>query len=451
MLGWVFFVILNYYNNYKIYINNTTWVILEKFISLLINFLLSIIISRYLGPEKFGDLVYVISLVTLFSIVGHVGLSGLVVKRIVENEKDANVILGTSFSIKTFAYISSIIFLLLFTFFTQDGVDDVFLMVFILSLPLCLRGIEVIELRFQSKVDSKYTSLSRLTSVLISSALKLIFIYTSLSLIYLVIAQAIQTIIFIFLIIIFYKYKNYEAKSWVYNKDEAGYLLKNGSLIFLGSIFAMIYLKIDIVMLKFLTDSSEVGIYSVAASLSEAWYFIPTAIVATVSPRLIKLKNESKELYNKRYQQLFDLLFMMGLVVSIVVSLISFDLINFTYGEDYINAASILVIHVWASIFVAMRAGFSRWIIIENMYTYSIVTQGLGALINVILNYYLIPDYQGVGAAYATLISYITAGYLSLLINNKTRIVFIMMTKSLLSPIRYTRNIYTLYLNNKFG
>ena len=71
------------------------------------------------------------------------------------------------------------------------------------------------------------------------------------------------------------------------------------------------------------------------------------------------------------------------------------------------------------------------------MLMFSIITQGLGALANVVLNYSLIPQYGGVGAAYATLLSYATASYLALLLHSKTRPVFWMMSKSIFSPIRY--------------
>ena len=64
--------------------------------------------------------------------------------------------------------------------------------------------------------------------------------------------------------------------------------------------------------------------------------------------------------------------------------------------------------------------------------------QGAGALVNVLLNYLLIPEFGGQGAAYATLISYAFASFFSLLIFSKTRPIFIMMLKSIFSIFRYS-------------
>ena len=58
-----------------------------------------------------------------------------------------------------------------------------------------------------------------------------------------------------------------------------------------------------------------------------------------------------------------------------------------------------------------MRAALSRWILIENALNFSLLTQGLGALSNVVLNYILIPVYGGQGAAWATLVSYAIASF----------------------------------------
>src|SRR5690606_8930482 len=173
-----------------------------------------------------------------------------------------------------------------------------------------------------------------------------------------------------------------------------------------------------------------VGVYAVAAQLSEAWYFLPTAIVASFFPRLIKLHASDTGRFNLRLQQLFDMLFILAIVVAIVVTLVAEPLISLLFGEEYLQSASILIIHVWGGVFIFMRALFSRWIRIEGALMFSLITQGLGALANIGLNLLLIPRYGGEGAALATVLSYAIASWVALLAHAKTRPVFYMMTKS---------------------
>lgn len=167
------------------------------------------------------------------------------------------------------------------------------------------------------------------------------------------------------------------------------------------------------------SGDKAVGVYSVAATMSEVWYFIPTAIVASLYPRLIELRKSDSGLYLKRLQQIFDVLFVVALIVAIAVNLFAPYIISLFFGEAYNDAAAILIIHIWAALFVFMRAALSKWILVEDLLVFSMITQGFGALVNVILNFYLIPFLGGQGAAIATLISYATASYFSLLVTPK--------------------------------
>jgi O-antigen/teichoic acid export membrane protein len=61
----------------------------------------------------------------------------------------------------------------------------------------------------------------------------------------------------------------------------------------------------------------------------------------------------------------------------------------------------------------------------------------MGALMNIGLNIILIPAHGGIGAAFATLLSYATASFLALVFHPRTRPVFWQMAWAVLAPIRY--------------
>src|SRR5690606_8961912 len=280
----------------------------------------------------------------------------------------------------------------------------------------------------------------RLAGLVISSVTKLSFVFLGLGVVYFVAANLLQTIVTAAALIIAYKIKSkIRISEWYFSWEKAKELFSQGWVVYLGSIFAVIYLKVDEVMLRWLEGSEAVGVYAVAAQLSEAWYFVPVAIVASFFPKLIKLREESLEKFNKRLQQLFDLLFVLAVGVAVVMTLLSEWIIVLFFGGHYTESASVLVIHTWAAVFIFMRAAFSRWILIENALMFSLITQGAGALVNVVLNLFLIPSFGAKGAAYGTLISYAFASFFSLLFYSKTRPVFFMMLKSFVFPFRCFR------------
>ena len=409
----------------------------DKISNLAIGFLVTVVVARYLGPEDFGIYSYALSLAALFAAAGHMGLSGLVVREIVKKPDERATILGTTLLLKLSGMLIGYFALVIYAYIYEGLGSIEFNAIAIVGAILIFKSFDIIDFWFQAFIQAKYVTFARLIGLFIDSSLKLVFVFLGLGLIYFVTATLVQSIIVAIALLIAYKIKSIiKISEWKFNWIKAKELLSQGWVIYLGSIFAVIYLKVDQVMLRWYVGAEAVGIYAVAAQISEAWYFIPTAIVASFFPKLIKLREESTEHFNKRLQQLFDLLFIIAIMVAIIMTILSDWFINLFFGNFYSESASVLVIHIWAAIFIFMRAAFSKWILIENALIFSLVTQGAGAIINIILNYLLIPKYGVIGAAYATIISYSFASFFSLLIYKKTRPVFFMMLNSILFIFR---------------
>lgn len=432
--------IFDTYKKLAKYLHNTLWIMGDKFTNLAVGFLVTVVVARYLGPQDFGLFSYAISVAALFAVAGHMGLSGLVVREIVQKPDERGVTLGTTLGLKFIGMILGYVLLLIYAL-VYEGISSIeFTVLAIAGATLLFRPFDIIDFWFQAFVQARYVTFANLTGLVISSGVKLAFVFFGLGVAYFVAANLLQAVVIAATFLVVYKFKsNLKVSEWRFSWSKAKELFAQGWVIYLGSIFAVIYLKIDQVMLRWFEGSEAVGIYAVAAQLSEAWYFVPVAIVASVFPKLIKLKEENPEQFNKRLQQLFDLLFVLAVGVAVVMTLLSEWAITLFFGSHYTDSASVLVIHTWAAIFIFMRAAFSRWILIENALVFSLLTQGAGALVNVGLNYLFIPSFGVHGAAYATLISYAFASFFSLLIYSKTRPVFFMMLKSIFIPLRYFR------------
>lgn len=422
----------------KKYFYNTSWMLGEKIFTMSFALVVSILVARYLGPENYGILSYAISLTSLFAVATHMGLSGLAVRELVKHPDKNHEILGTIFGIK---FIGGIISLIAFfvLIITLDGASDTeFWVLLIVSGTILLKPFEIFDFWFQSKVKAKYSSIVRASATISISIMKIAFVILGTHLLTFAVAYLLQALILAMLFLIFFSFQSdVTINKWEFKIIRAKKLIGQSWMIMIGTLFAIIYIKIDQVMLRWLVSVEEVGIYSVAANLSEAWYFIPGVIVSSLFPKLLELKNKGSILYNLRLQQLFDLLFGVALTIAIIVTIFSKPVISYLYGVEFEGSAIILSIHIWAGIFIFMRAVFSKWILIEDAIAFSMITHGAGAIINILLNLYFIPFYAGIGAAIATILSYAMASYFSLLLYKKSRPIFWMMTKSFISPIRY--------------
>lgn len=426
------------YQKLRLYLFNTSWMMGERMLHIGVGFAIAIVLARYLGPEQFGILSYAISVTAIFASAGHMGLAGLVVREVVREPEEIPKILGTTFMLKLTGMAIGFVLVLGYALAFEEFGSNTFWMLLIVASAIFFQTFDVIEYWFQSQVQAKYPAIAKSCAILLAAALKVGLILSGAGLLAFAFAHTAQFIVAALILAYLYNSTTrLSVISWQANLAKAKELLGQGWIIYLGSIFAVIYMKIDQIMLKWMVGVQEVGVYAVAAQLSEAWYFLPVAVVASFFPKLIKLRDSDNELFNRRLQQLFDFLFLVAVAVAIVVTLIAGPLISMLFGAEYQGAAPVLTIHIWGGVFIFMRALFSRWILIENALMFSLITQGMGALFNIGLNFLLIPRYGAEGAAMATVISYAIASYGALLVHRKTRPVFFMMTRSIFSPFRY--------------
>lgn len=219
-------------------------------------------------------------------------------------------------------------------------------------------------------------------------------------------------------------------------------LLRASWPLWLSSFGALANLHIDQVMIGQMLGDAEVGIYAVAARLSEVIYFLPVAIMTAVFPTLLHKRDEGDEVYRAYVQQLLDIMCMLALAFAVSMQFIAPIAIPLVFGVAFTPSVAVFLVHVWAGVFVFLRCVMTKWLLAENFMHYVMWTQLLGAAVNVALNYWWIPQYGVLGSAYATVLSYAVSGYVALFFIRKTRALAWMMTASVIAPYRYAKNRY---------
>ncbi|MEM8750436.1 MAG: flippase [Pseudomonadota bacterium] len=432
------------------FLSNSAWLIFERVFVSLIALAVLPIVARYLGPSDFGLLSYALSLGTLFAIAGHLGLDGLIVRELVSKEQEPAVILGTVFRMKLVAYWLAAAALALYAFAAAPTGSNEFWLIICAAAFVAVAPFSLLKNWFHALVRAKFVVWSVVISALISAASKLLMVAYGVSVIFIGAMTAAEAALVAVILYLFYrKQEGLPLSDWKFSGATAKRLLSESWMVFAGSIFATIYLRIDQVMLRWISGADEVGTYAVAAKLSEVTYFVPAAIVASLFPGLIKLRKDDEGEFRNRLQAVFDLLAFMGLGVLVASLIVGPWAISLLFGEAYTPSISVFLIQVFALPFIFMRYAFSRWILIEKLARFSLITQGAGALINVGLNLVLIPQFGGIGAGYATVFSYAAASFAMLLFSSKTRPLFFMMTRALVMPWRGAAQCLAIAFNRR--
>ncbi|XEC96239.1 flippase [Paenibacillus tarimensis] len=410
---------------------NIGWLLFEKLFKMVLSFFIFALIARYLGPEEFGIFNYAIAFVFILSSLIDLGLSGLVVKELVEKKDETEKIIGTTLTLKWIASVIGFITLAVLLLFMESR--EIMLVTLLVGISILLKPLEVIDIYNQANVISKYTVIARNSSLAVVSIVQLCFILMNYSLHYFAAAQTLEILLSVVFLLIFYKKRNQTLK-WRFDIKLGLNLLKRSWPLIFSGIAAVLYLKVDQLMIRNMVGASELGIYSVAARVSEVWYFIPTAVAASFFPQLVKMK-EDKVQYNNKLQAIYNNLFLSAFILAVGITLTSPFIIRVLFGHEYAGASIILTIHIWASVFVFMRSLLSKWLINEELLIFSLVSHGLGVVANIGLNLILIPSYGGIGAAIATVFAYSSSTYLFCFLSKRTMSAGVMMSKAMLSPI----------------
>jgi len=393
------------------YFKNTSWLFAEKILRMIVGLFIGVWVARYLGPEQFGIFSYAQSFVGLFTAIATLGLDGIVVRELVKDETRRDELIGTAFWLKLMGAFAVLCFLAIAINFTSNDTSSNIL-IFIIASATVFQSFNVVDMYFQAKVMSKFVVYSNVISLFITSLVKIALILNEAPLIAFAWVVLFDSFILACGFIYFY-IKNSQSKMLrlKFYKSTAIKLLKDSWPLILSGIVISIYMKIDQIMIKEMLGSEAVGQYAAAVRLSEAWYFIPMVIASSLFPAIINAKKVSEELYYKRLQKLYDLMVWMAIAIAIPMTFMSDWIVELLYGGDYNQSGRVLMIHIWAGIFVFLGVAFGKYLAAENLTKKSLYKSLFGVFVNILFNYLLIPMYGIYGAAIATLIGQFFANY----------------------------------------
>ena len=417
-------------SNFRKYFANTSWILGERILRMGVSLFVGIYVARYLGPERFGLLSYASSFVGIFAALATFGLDEVVVRELVKTPEQREKILGTSFLLKLVGTLLMWAAILVAIPFTENDFQTNILII-IIAFGVLFQAFNVIDLSFQADVKSKYVVHAQFVQLIISSIVKIILVFNEAPLIWFASVFFLDAIVLALGLVFTYLHNSNKIFSWKWSYETSKNLLHDSWPLIFAGIVVSVYMKIDQLMIKEMLGAKEVGLYAAAVKLSEAWYFIPMAIASSLYPAIINARVFQKEVYYQKIQNLFDLMVWIAVSIALPTTFLTTLVVEFLYGKEYLGSSSVLIIHIWTAVFVFLGVASSKYLLAENFIKKTFYRTFIGALLNIIMNYYLIGIIGIQGAAISTLVSHFFAAYFYDILDKDLRIMFIMKTKSL--------------------
>ncbi len=429
-------------------IENLAWSVLGKVVSLLSGLIVGIIVARYLGPERYGLMNYVISYVFLFQTIAVFGLNSIEVREEARGQKDFNTIIGTAFWIKIIlGLICSA--LSVATSWIMDGDMETTLLVAIYSLTIIFNAFSVIRNYFMAIVENKYVVKSEISRTCISIILKLVLLWLKAPLVWFVAAYMSDYIFLASGYWVSYRHRVGSISLWRFDQQYALFLLKESYPLLITSAAVIIYQRIDQVMIGQMIDKESVGYFSVAARFVEIIIYVPMMLAQTITPVLVKIRESSESAYVSKGQQFMNISLWTTLLTSALVALLAYWVVLYTFGAKYMAAVPILQVMAFKGASVALSNTAGSMLVAEGLQRYAFYRDIMGCVVCVVLNYLLLPRYGVVAAAWIAIASNLFAGYFADAFIPAYRHLFVRQTRAILVGWKDMVNIRQSLLSKK--
>ncbi|UFS71040.1 flippase [Geomonas sp. RF6] len=415
-------------------ISSTGWHISDSVLRMGVGLLVNIWVTRYLGPERFGVLSYATAFVSLVSSIGLLGLDGVAVRNLVRNPAESDTILGSTFLLKAVGALCAFAATVASILVLRPGDPASLALVAIISIGTLFQAFGTVSFHFQAEVRSKYPALARSGAFLAVSAAKVVLILVGAPLVAFAWAASAEIVLGSVALVAAYRCCGGRMTSWRASLPMVRELLHDSWPLLLSDLSMLMYLRMDKLILGELKGNTELGIYSVAALLAEGLYFIPTAVYTSAFPRIVESRAAGEAAFQECLQRFYNLMALLGYGIAIPVTLVAWWLVPLLFGASYQGAALMLVGLAWGGIFINLMMARSQYLTAMNWTRLHFITDFLGAAVNILLNFILIPRYGGMGAVAASGIAYWFVAHGSCFLFPPLRRTGTMMTRSLLYP-----------------
>ena len=386
---------------------NAGYLIGGRIIQMLFSVVIGFLTARYLGPANYGLISYAGAYTAFFSSICTLGINSILVKELVDHPEEEGVVIGTALGLRAISSLLSALIIVLVVSILDADEPTTIVVVAVSSLGMFFHIVEVFNYWFQRRLNSRVTAKATLIAYLLSSIYKIYLLITGKSVVYFALVSSIDH--FIMGLILFLEYRKMKGPELKFSIHYGKGMLGSSRHFILSGLMVSIYNQTDKLMLKQLVTDTEIGYYAITISLCTMWCFVLQAIIDSVYPSIMEAsKQQNEHLFNKRNVQLYAVVFYISMFVSLCFTILAKPIVYILYGNEYIPAVPTLRVNTWLTAFSYLGVARNAWIVSKEKQKYLSRIYLISAIMNVILNYWLIPILGATGAAIASLAAQIS-------------------------------------------
>lgn len=392
--------------------SNAGWLIFDKMMRMALALTVGAWVARHLGPSQFGELSYAITLIALCQGIANLGADGIIVRDLSRNPEAAPVVLGTAIRLRLGAGIACWTAACGLAILLRPHDTNAAILIAIIGASLVLQSAETVDLWFQSQSRNAWTVKAKLVSYIIANALRIGMLLNDAPLWAFALAAAADAALLA--IALTTVYRQFPTPSlWHYSWTQGRRLLHESAPFMVGGLAALLYMRIDQLMIREMLGERALGFYSAAVPLSQVWAVIPVTLATALAPYISRMKAAGEIAYMAALSRVFRLFAAISLVVTVITALLAERIIQLLYGTAFAPAGQVLALHVFSNLFIFMGVAQGLWLVNEGLGRVTLYRTGLGVIVSVLGNWLLIPRFGLMGSAAVTVMAQFVAAVAS--------------------------------------
>ena len=384
---------------------NSFALMVAKVIDALFTILIMAIVARYLGAENFGTYAFVMTIGALAAPLVDIGIRRIVIREMSKNLDNAAEYLGTALFIRG----ASTVFLILSgtIFWVFSASETTYLLLLAVLCKILLNYEMVLTGVLNAYEKMGYETIITVVRDALNLLLLLLVVFLNLNImgvvLVIVISNSIGAILAYYIV-----RKKFITTPLKVSFERCKVFLKEAYPLAIYAFILVLFYKIDILFLKYYRSNYEIGLYQVASQFALAWNIIPMSLSSSLFPSFSRSAVVDRERFAGIYKKAFTYMLIIGLTIVLAILYLTEDILLIVYGHDFLAASPALKIYAWCILLVFFNIILNTILTAIGKQAYNTLAAIICLSVNIILDFFLVPNYGYIGACYATLVSFIT-------------------------------------------
>ena len=347
--------------------SNSLWMMSEKLVSIFGLIFVTSFVAKYIGPENFGKLTFASSIFAIIQTIAMFGSENIIFQKTAKDRRLGEYIIDSTKIIRDFMYVSLSLLTLVYIYFFADQLTFIFSVATSIAIYFAVHDVYIIY--FNAILQSKINAYCNIFALIISLLVRYCIAKFQLAVELLSVPIILITIIPFF--IRKYLFNKVKLEKVYVTKERVNryrkFMLGIGRKLIFYSLSVAVFTKTSQLFLG-LKSQYDLGIYTVAMTLGNSFYFVLVAIISSYFTQIYIEKDFEQS--QKMVAKLSLMIVAICLAVMAFFAVTGHYIVQWLYGAEYVSVDEILLFTVVVTLFSGLSTVAEKYLLKFNAYDY---------------------------------------------------------------------------------